>query len=86
MKKLLLLLAVFTIMTACSDDSTPEVVRMKVMYMQSGTNGTTTNYRIQYGTSDDDSVRTDVDQAVYEYYLSQWEIAPNPRWRGEVTE
>ena len=89
MKKLLLV-AFATLTLSCSNDdnTTPAApVTMKVLSLSSGSApGDPVQYFVEYGTSQDDKVRTDISEAVYNHYYSLSMSAPNPRWRGEVTE
>lgn len=91
MKKVLLI-AAFTVFTlsACSNDdnTTPAApVTMKVLSLSSGSApGDPLQYFVEYGTSQDDKVRTEISVEVYNHYNTLWMSVPNPRWRGEVTE
>lgn len=91
MKKLFLALAITTfVLSSCSnDDETPtqQPVTMKVLQLgRGGTPGEPVIYSVVYGTSEEDRVYTEISEEVYNHYYELSMAAPNPRWRGEVTE
>lgn len=86
---LVMLLAAFTLSGCSDDDATPveNTCMMKVITLSAGgAPGDPITYSVEYGTSSSDKVSTEISEAVYNYYHDLSMIAPNPRWRGEVTE